>query len=140
MAINFFFPETKINLTNRKELKLFISKLIEKEGFKLDSLSYIFCSDNALLKINQDFLNHDYYTDIITFDLSTTKKAIRGEIYISTDRVMENATTFKTTFKEELHRVIFHGALHLCNYRDKKKTEAAKMRGAENKYLNLYFS
>ena len=90
------------------------------------------------MEINRQFLKHDYYTDIITFDLSDTN-AIHAEVYISIERVKENATTLKASFKSELHRVIFHGALHLCGYKDKSDTEKKKMRQKEDVYLSCYF-
>jgi probable rRNA maturation factor len=92
-----------------------------------------------LLNLNQQFLKHDFYTDIITFDLSTTGKAKEGEIYISIDRVRDNAKKLNTSFNKELHRVIFHGALHLCGYKDKNKIQQQEMRKWENYYLELYF-
>jgi rRNA maturation RNase YbeY len=98
----------------------------------------VFCSDRELLKINRTFLKHDFYTDIITFDLSESK-TIQGEIYISVDRVRDNARKLETTFNSELHRVIFHGALHLCGYKDKDKQSRLKMRVREEYYLNQYF-
>jgi rRNA maturation RNase YbeY len=101
-------------------------------------VNYIFCSDRYLLKINQTFLKHDYYTDIISFDLSPGKMT-QGEIFISIDRVRENAANFESSFKEELHRVIFHGALHLCGLNDKTENEKSKMRRMEEKYLKKYF-
>jgi len=139
MSINFFFPERKINLPQRTELKHFIARLFEKEGFKLKNISYVFCSDKTLLEMNRQYLQHDYFTDIITFDLSSLKKEIDGEVYISIDRIKENAANFETTFQKELHRVIFHGALHLCGYKDKTKRETIEMRAAEDKYLKSYF-
>lgn len=101
------------------------------------SLDYIFCSDAYLLKINQQYLRHNDYTDIITFELSATSQT-EGEIYISVDRVKDNAMKFETTFSHELHRVIFHGALHLCGYKDKKKQEVLLIRKKEDEYLKLY--
>jgi probable rRNA maturation factor len=139
MPVQFFFLTKKISLTNRRKLKIFIECIFTNEKKKLQSLAYIFCSDEYLLKVNQDFLNHNFYTDIVTFDLSSEKGMIRGEIYISIDRVRDNSKMFSTTINNELHRVIFHGALHLCGYRDKKKSEIALMRAMENKYLELYF-
>lgn len=135
----FFFDEVKINLSNRAALKKFIEGLFKKEGQQLQSLNYIFCTDKRLLQINRDYLKHDYYTDIITFDLSTPGKGIGGEIYISVDRVRENAKTEGATFKEEIARVIFHGALHLCGYGDKTKQEVKAMRAKEDSYLQHYF-
>jgi probable rRNA maturation factor len=128
------------NLSERSSLKFFIQTLFKKEKKKLEGLNYIFCSDDYLLDINRQYLKHDFYTDIITFGLSEPGQAITAEIYISVDRVRENAEQFKTSFKKEMHRVIFHGALHLCGYRDKKKEDVALMRKMEDKYLTLYFS
>ena len=103
-------------------------------------MNYIFCSDEYLLEVNNNFLQHDFYTDIITFDLSLSKTSPTiGEIYISVDRVKENAITHKTSFELELHRVIFHGALHLCGYKDKTKKDALLMRDKEEDCLSMYF-
>lgn len=102
-------------------------------------MTYIFCSDEYLLNINKAHLQHDYYTDIITFDLSVSKSETIGEIYISIDRVRDNAANLKVSIKEELHRVIFHGALHLCGYKDKTPKHEKEMRRAEDKYLSMYF-
>jgi probable rRNA maturation factor len=133
----FFFQKVKVSLDNRYILKKFILHIFKKEGKKIDSLNYIFCTDKALLEINRQFLNHDLYTDIITFDLSEGK-AIQGEIYISVDRVRENALKLGISLKSELQRVIFHGVLHLCGYNDKTKAEKMKIRGKEDFYLNNY--
>jgi probable rRNA maturation factor len=139
MAVQFFFLQQNISLSNRTALKLFISKIFKQEQCKLQSLTYIFCSDEYLLQINKASLQHDYYTDIITFDLSDSPHQITGEIYISTDRVRDNAATLGVSIKEELHRVIFHGALHLCGYKDKTPKYAKEMRAAEDKFLQRYF-
>lgn len=109
------------------------------EQEELWSLTFVFCSDEYLLSINKEYLNHDYYTDIITFNLANTGHPVEGEIYISLDRVKENAQKLNETYKNELHRVIFHGALHLCGYRDKTIEEQSKMRKKEDYYINLYF-
>jgi probable rRNA maturation factor len=138
VKVSFHFP-LKADLGHRTRLKSFIEQIFRKEGCKLEGLSYVFCSDRYLLQINQDYLHHNEYTDIITFDLSPTQAAILGEIYISVERVRENARLFSTTIKEELHRVIFHGALHLCGYKDKTPKDQAIMRQMEDKYLALYF-
>ncbi|CAN5255505.1 rRNA maturation RNase YbeY [soil metagenome] len=114
-----------------------VSILFETERLPLKKVNYIFCSDDYLLHINKAFLQHDYYTDIITFDLSE-KKLIIGEIYISIDRVRENAEVNKASFKEEILRVIFHGALHLCGYNDKTKSEVLTMRQKERFYIDLF--
>jgi probable rRNA maturation factor len=139
MAVQFFFLETTITLKERNRLKAFIAELFKKEKKMLGELNYIFCSDKHLLSINQEFLQHDFYTDILTFDLSETKNRVDGEIYISLDRVRDNSLVFMSSLKREFHRVIFHGALHLCGYKDKTPKEESEMRSAENKYLNLYF-
>ncbi|MEO6540354.1 MAG: rRNA maturation RNase YbeY [Ferruginibacter sp.] len=137
--INFYFHDRKAALKDRKNLKVFIENLFITEKKALETLSYIFCSDEYLLEINKVFLKHDFYTDIITFDLSDTKRAIEGEVYISIDRVKENSKEMGISFTEELHRVIFHGALHLCGYNDNKKSEIIKMRNKESFYLLKYF-
>ena len=139
MAIQFFFLQQNISLTQRKLLKIFIKDIFKKEKKKPETLTYIFCSDEYLLEINKSHLKHNYYTDIITFDLSERPESITGEIYISTDRVRDNSITLGVTIKEELHRVIFHGALHLCSYKDKTPKDAKRMREAEDRCLNAYF-
>ena len=118
-------------------MKLFINQLFSKEGKKLGALDYIFCSDDYLLSINKDFLQHDYYTDIITFDLSDSDQ-ITGELYISVDRVKDNAEILGISASQELRRVMFHGALHLCGYKDKKASEKVLMTEKENQYLELF--
>ncbi len=139
MPIQFSFSNIKIVLANRKALKLFIERVFKQNNRKLINLAIIFCSDDYLLDINRRFLQHDYYTDIITFNLLDSSKLIEGEIYISVDRVRENALKNGAPVKEELHRVIFHGVLHLCGYKDKEPLEKAQMTAAENKQLKLYF-
>jgi probable rRNA maturation factor len=139
MDIQFFFTDQNITLAHRTQLKIFIKSIFKKEKVSASSLTYVFCSDEYLLGINKQFLQHDYYTDIITFDLSSTKGIIEGEVYISLDRVRDNADQLGQTIKNELHRVIFHGALHLCGYKDKKPADEKAMRVAEEKYLKLYF-
>jgi rRNA maturation RNase YbeY len=136
--VYFFLDNVSFSLRNRIKLKKAIEQIFKKEGKKLSSLNYIFCTDDALLAINGQYLNHHYYTDIVTFDLSENNKEISGEIYISIDRVKDNASGLPTTFSQELLRVIFHGALHLCGYRDKTKSEITKMRGREDYYLKNY--
>jgi probable rRNA maturation factor len=134
-TVQFFYNEVSFPFSNRQGLKKFIVGLFKKEGKRLQALQYVFCTDAYLLQVNRDFLQHDDYTDIITFDLSDSPSAISGEIYISIDRVRDNARQLGNTFKEELHRVIFHGALHLCGYRDKKPAEIKAMRAGEERYL-----
>ena len=138
MSISFNQADSKVTLANRVALKSFIEKRVKKEGYSIETLTYVFCSDKYLLKMNKDFLSHNYYTDIISFDLSETPGNLIGDVYISVDRVKENAKTLGTSLKEELHRVIFHGALHFCGYKDKKPADAKKMRQMEDLWLTAY--
>ena len=138
MSISFNQADSKVTLANRVALKSFIEKRVKKEGYSIETLTYVFCSDKYLLKMNKDFLSHNYYTDIISFDLSETPGNLIGDVYISVDRVKENAKTLGTSLKEELHRVIFHGALHFCGYKDKKPADAKKMRQMEDRWLTAY--
>jgi rRNA maturation RNase YbeY len=137
--VRFFFEEP-ISLRRRRELKNFLEKIFRDQRKPLQALNYVFCSDNTLLEINRKFLHHNYYTDIITFPLSTNPSPIEAEVYISFSRVRENARNFGQTFEKELHRVIFHGALHLCGFKDKRRKEQQIMRRMEDKYLSKYFS
>ena len=134
----YFFFEKGTKLEDRAKLKKFMEGIIRREGKELKSLNVIFCSDNYLRSINRDYLEHDYYTDIITFELSKANEPIEGEIYISVDRVIENALTFRVPRKKELHRVIIHGVLHLCGYEDKSMAKKNKMTALEDFYLKGY--
>lgn len=138
LSIHFFFSGVSPRLRHRKKLKQFLSFIFKSEGYKINNLNYIFSDDNTILKINRQYLNHDFLTDIISFDLSDKPKDIVGEIYISTPRVRENSRIFKTTFSSELHRVIFHGALHLCGYNDKTSHQKKEMKAKEDFHLSLY--
>lgn len=135
--VDFHFLES-VTLKDRIQLKDFLRKLFKKEGVALDALRYIFCSDDYLLEINRQYLQHDYYTDIITFNLAEPRVPVQGEIYISIDRVRDNARQFNSTLTEELHRVIFHGALHLCGYKDKTRKEETLMRSRETECIARY--
>ncbi len=139
MAIRFFVNDISLKLGDRRSLKKQIALIFELEGSILSSLTYIFCSDAYLLAINEQFLHHEDYTDIITFCLSDPGKPIIGEIYISVERVKENGYKYNVPYNLELHRVIFHGALHLCRYTDKIKKEKQRMSLAEERYLKSYF-
>lgn len=140
MAIKFFYHGTSIKIPKRKKLKQFIKTLFISEGTNLYSLTYIFCTDKYLLSINREFLHHDDYTDIITFCLSDSPDPVAGEIYISAQRVADNANQLGVPNNKELHRVIFHGALHLCGYKDKARGDKKRMTLAEEKYLKMYFT
>jgi rRNA maturation RNase YbeY len=134
-----FHQTIPVTLKKRKQLKSFIHDIFYKEGKRLEILNIIFCSDNYLLGMNQQHLKHNFYTDIITFDLSeSTNAPIIAELYISIDRVRDNSKSHKTTFSNELHRVIFHGVLHLCGYKDKKLADIKNIRKKEDSCLNNY--
>ena len=127
-------------LRNKNRLKMCIENLFKREKRTLKGLVYIFCSDEYLLCINKEFLKHDFFTDIITFNLSSCQMETEAEVYISIDRVRDNAKLLKNPYKEELHRVIFHGALHLCGYNDKTKKDKLVMRLKEQEYLLWYLN
>jgi len=129
-----FYSETDFKLEQEDQVSMWISNIITNEGFDEGEISYIFCDDKYLHKLNVDFLNHDTFTDIISFDNSLGKQ-INGDIYISVERVHENATIYKTTFKNELHRVIVHGILHFCGFKDKTELDAKIMRTKEDESL-----
>ncbi len=136
-SIHFFVEDINFVLKNKRKIQKILAILSEKEGKELGEISYIFCSDNYLLKINKKYLNADYFTDVITFDYCVGNK-ISGDIYISIERVKENSKIFSQSFFNETLRVILHGALHLCGYKDKKPKEEKIMREKENFYLNEY--
>jgi rRNA maturation RNase YbeY len=135
--IKFFFIDVRFSLKVRIRLKKFILEIFKKERREVASLNYIFCSDKYLLKINTKYLDHDYYTDIVSFDLSNTS-IISGEIYISIDRVKENSKNLGVSFSTELKRVMFHGVLHLCGYKDQTKLEISLIRNREDELLNSW--
>ncbi|SEW11035.1 rRNA maturation RNase YbeY [Chitinophaga arvensicola] len=139
MAIQFTSHEVKDYLKEKRKLKSFLADLFATEGQGLQSLHYVFCSDAYLLEINKQFLQHDTYTDIVTFEMGEDPSITEGEIYVSIERVLENAEKFKVPVNQELHRVIFHGALHLCGFKDKSKKEEVLMRNKEDEYLKKYF-
>ena len=129
-----------VSFTQRTLVKEVVRDIFKKEKTKLEQLQYIFCSDEYLLEINKQHLKHNYYTDIITFDLSEKPNSVIGEIYISIDRIRDNAQNYEVPFKHELLRVIFHGALHLCGLKDKTEKDQVLMRKAEDKYLHYYLT
>ena len=135
--VQFNFLVDSFSLRDRTRLKAFIETIFKKEGYSLESLTYIFCSDKYLRSINKTFLSHNYDTDIITFNLSESNKIV-GEIYISLDRIRDNAAFYGKTLKEELHRVIFHGVFHLCGYKDKSSSEQKEMRAKEDRAIKDY--
>lgn len=137
--IQFFFDGSKAPLRNRKELKQFLKFIFASEGIELDSINFIFSTDKAVYDINRKFLGHDYFTDIVTFSLAGKGSPVVADVYISIDRVRDNALREGEPFQRELHRVIFHGALHLCGYKDKSKSQTREMRRREDHYLSGYF-
>lgn len=136
MAITFDF-QTSYALRNRRGLKRFIKEMFFKENKPFQNLSIILCDDDYIQNINRQFLQHDYATDIITFNFS--EENVEGEIYISGDTVLSNSEEFSISFEHELHRVIFHGVLHLCGYLDKTVKDQAVMTKKEDFYLGSYF-
>ncbi|MCX2573755.1 rRNA maturation RNase YbeY [Pedobacter sandarakinus] len=134
--ISFFSESIKYSLPQKLKVKKWISASVKKEGFELEELNFIFCSDEYLLGINQKYLNHDTYTDIITFDNSEIEKQIMGDIFISIERVIENAKTYKTSDFDEVCRIMMHGTLHLLGYKDKGKTAKTLMTQKEDEHLS----
>lgn len=141
MAIAFYEEGVSAQLKNKLPLKKFLKAVVAQylPAVRKTDISYVFCDDAYLLQINQDFLQHDTYTDIITFDLSEEAQHLQSEIYVSVTRIAENAAKFNTSYEHELHRVIFHGLLHLCGFKDKTKKDAAVMRSKEDECLTHYF-
>jgi|SRR6185312_1924298 len=135
MPVQFFEEDISYKLKNKAAVKKWITDTVRAEGFILKELSYIFCSDIYLLQVNRQFLNHNYFTDIITFDNSAGDGLIVGDIFISIDRVRENAAKFNMPLLDELHRVIIHGVLHLVGYNDKTPADKEKMTLKEDFYL-----
>lgn len=136
--IQFHFEEIEYDLPDSEELIRWIESTIEAEQKKLHSLNFIFCKDKYLHHINLTYLNHDTLTDVITFPYSEDIFTVEGDIYISLERISENAKKFKVTTLHELKRVMIHGVLHLCGYGDKSDEEAKEMRSKENFYLAAY--
>ncbi|MEY3727217.1 MAG: rRNA maturation RNase YbeY [Bacteroidota bacterium] len=124
---------------SKKELKRFVKELVAHEGKQLKELSLVFTDDEYLLEVNKQYLNHDYFTDVITFDYSDFPN-VSGDVMVSLDRVKDNAQSMNLDFETELYRVVFHGTLHLCGYKDKKKEDAAMMRSKEDFYIQMFVS
>ncbi len=136
-GIRFFNEEITLKLAQKVELREWLMATAAAEGSKIKELSFVFCSDAYLLEMNQSYLNHDTYTDIITFDTGEKPGIIMGDIFISIERVRENAKAFGVNERDELHRVMIHGLLHLLGYGDKSKAEKEKMTERENHYLSV---
>lgn len=134
--ISFFSEDINFTLKDKAKVRNWIADTIKSEGFKrIGELNFIFCSDEYLLDINKQYLNHDTYTDIVTFDSSEDEDVIAGDIFVSVERIRENASKFSVQERDELHRVIIHGVLHLCGFLDKKKEDKELMTAKENEYL-----
>lgn len=136
-AIQFHTADLGTSLPGKTILKTLLTDLFRKEGRQLAGLSIVFCSDDYLLELNRQFLQHDYYTDILTFLMSERGAPVEGELYISVDRVRDNARALGVPTLQELRRVIIHGSLHLCGYKDKLKKDQALIRQKEDRYLQL---
>jgi|TARA_Y100000768_G_scaffold163975_3_gene122684 rRNA maturation RNase YbeY len=136
--INFFSEKKTFKINNKKKLRLLFKEVCKQEKAVLSFVNCVFCSDEYLLKINKKHLKHNFLTDIITFDFSEKKNQIEGDLYISVDRVKDNAKKYKDTFLDETTRVVLHGLLHLIGYNDKTEKEKKRMRVLENKYVSLY--
>ena len=134
--INYFFENIdKKNIDSN--ISIWLEDLILSENKKPGDINYIFCDDEYLLKVNQDYLDHDYYTDIITFDY-VKGKTISGDIFVSLPRILDNASTLSQNFESEFNRVLAHGILHLCGYKDKTEEEKSQMRAKEDFYINQF--
>jgi rRNA maturation RNase YbeY len=136
VAIRFFSDRISFQLKQKQKLSKWLKKVVADEGKKMGHLCYVFVSDKTMLKLNRQYLQHDYFTDIITFD-NVSKNTISGEMYISIDTIRSNAEIYQTGFDHELWRVMVHGVLHLCGYNDKTEDEQLLMRATETKYLSL---
>ncbi len=134
--INFECEDVELDLKNKLILRKWIKQVALSYGFKTGELTYIFCSDDKIIEVNRQYLQHDYYTDVITFDYDEDD-VISGDMFISVDTVKTNAEQFAPSFLEELHRVIIHGVLHLCGLKDKAPEDEKKMRAAEEKALSM---
>jgi len=137
--ISFIEEDVKSKLVDRRIIKSWIKQVIESYGLKLGNLCYIFCNDDKILDVNNQYLKHNYYTDIITFDY-VDQGIVSGDMFISVDTVKSNSELFKTSYIDELHRVVIHGVLHLCGLKDKSEKDEILMRQAENKALELLSS
>lgn len=135
-TVSFHSEQIEFNISNEEQISSWLENSCKLENRELTELSFIFCSDEYLLKVNRDYLQHDYYTDVITFDYSEAP-SVSGDVFISIDRVSENASSFNTNFIDELHRVMIHGALHLMGYTDGSPADKSAMTAKEDYYLSL---
>ena len=138
MTIRYFCDGVNFQPDNKRKISNWLKFIAAQEGKKIDSLNCVFVSDEIMIEINRKFLNHNCYTDVVTFDNSVCESCVSGEMYISIDTVKINAEDYNVNFFNELLRVISHGLLHLCGHKDKTPEEQRKMRETENKYLEKY--
>jgi probable rRNA maturation factor len=136
--VSFFSEDIDFKVVNPLKTKKWIKNASISEGYEISQLNYVFCSDEYLLEINKQYLDHDYFTDILTFDNSEEDNQLEGDIYISVDRVRDNAATFHTDFDTEMRRVLIHGLLHLTGYEDSSEALKTAMRAKEDEYLRLF--
>jgi probable rRNA maturation factor len=137
LPIEFFTEEVEFEVKNEEKVKAWLSEIISINSFELESLNYIFCSDEYLHQMNVEYLDHDTLTDVITFDNSDIEGVIEGDVFISIDRVVDNAAAFHISSDTELHRVMAHGLLHLLGYEDKTPEKQILMRSKEEECLQL---
>lgn len=136
--IRFFNEDVPYKLPHKQGVRQWLKQQAQQEGYTIGDLNYIFCSDEYVLQVNRDYLQHDYYTDIITFDQSEEEEKLEGDIYISVDRVADNAAQLGIPAEQEMLRVLAHGLLHLCGYADKGAEEEIQMRKKEDEWLHHY--
>ncbi|MBD2702546.1 rRNA maturation RNase YbeY [Spirosoma sp. BT702] len=134
--IRFFNEDVPYKLPQKQAIRQWLKEQASREGYTVGELNYIFCSDEYVLQVNRDYLQHDYYTDIITFDQSDEEGKIEGDIFVSVERVADNAAQLGNLPVQEMHRVLAHGLLHLCGYGDKTDEEEAQMRVKENEWMS----
>ncbi|GAB3039944.1 rRNA maturation RNase YbeY [Spirosoma pulveris] len=134
--IRFFNEDVPYKLPQKQAIRQWLKQQAEAEGYSVGDLNYMFCSDEHVLQVNRDYLQHDYYTDIITFDMSEEEGKIEGDVFISVERVVDNAGKLAVPADQEMRRVLAHGLLHLCGYGDKTDEEAARMRQKEDEWIS----
>ena len=137
MPVIYFYYENDLELSEEREYRKWLTDVAESEKKRIGEINFIFCNDDYLLRINQDYLSHDTYTDIISFD-NSLGNILNGDIFISTERVKENASFYGVSFAEELRRVMVHGILHYCGYKDKTESNKAEMRLKEEEKMKMF--
>jgi probable rRNA maturation factor len=136
--INYFTEDVKFSVPNPRKTRTWLIESADAEGVEIGSINFVFCSDKYLLSLNSQYLKHNTLTDIITFDNSEERKHLEGDVFISIDRVKDNASKFHTSVEDELRRVMIHGVLHLVGFKDKTEKDKSQMRKREDHYLSLW--